>query len=49
MFSRNQNPLIICMHTYMVEAKVDKSVIQTIRGPVPGSVGICRITGSIEK
>ena len=49
MFSRKQNPLIICVHRYIVVAKVHKSVIQIIRGHIPGSIGIYRITESVEK
>lgn len=49
MFSRKQNPPIICVHTYIVVAKVHKSVIQIIRGQVPGSIGIYRITEYVEK
>ena len=48
MFSRKQNPLIICVYTYIVVTKVNKSVTQIKRGQVPGSIGIYRITGSVE-
>ena len=35
-------------HTH-TEAKMDKSVTQTVKGPVPGSVRICRITEAVGK
>lgn len=49
MFSRKQNPLILCIYTYIVVAKVNKSVTQIQRGQVPASVGVYRITESVER